>query len=128
MLDSSNLSMEAADSFEELLGDALIDLEELIEEVVTHREESIDDLANSGEFVDEELVGALAARSLELLERIAEDYTEEEHRLAQAAVRYFLIDLDGDFDYGSPVGFDDDREVFNAVVLELGHEDLQIGF
>lgn len=48
-------------------------------------------------------------------------------RLAHAAVRYVVLVDDGDGDLESPFGFDDDVEVFNAVVEELGLSDLQIG-
>lgn len=41
-------------------------------------------------------------------------------RLAQVAVRYFVMEDDGDDDLDSPFGFDDDLEVYNAVAEALG--------
>lgn len=51
---------------------------------------------------------------------------EATHRLVQVAVRYFVMDDDGDDDLASAFGFDDDVEVFNAVAGELGRDDLLI--
>lgn len=36
-------------------------------------------------------------------------------RLVQVAARYLVLEEDGDSDLGSPFGFDDDREVLDAV-------------
>lgn len=47
-------------------------------------------------------------------------------RLIQVAVRYVVLEEDGDEDLSSPFGFDDDVEVFNAVVQVIGHHDLII--
>ncbi len=41
-------------------------------------------------------------------------------RLVQVAVRYLVLEDDGDADLESPFGFDDDREVFDAVARALG--------
>jgi len=128
MLDTESLPVEAVEVFEELLDEPLMPLEELIERLLEYREEILAEIAGTVEFVDDELVQALTARSIELLERIANDYDEGAHRHAQASVRYLMEDMDDDEDLGSVVGFDDDMEIFNAVVSELGHTDLAIGF
>lgn len=128
MLDADSLPIDAREIYEELLEDALIPLEDLIERMITYREDILEEIAASVEFVDEDLVQALATRSLDLLERIANDYDLDSHQHAQAAVRYLIEDLDDDEDLGSVVGFDDDMEIFNAVVTQLGHTDLIIGF
>ncbi|MEQ1568089.1 MAG: hypothetical protein ABMA64_20790 [Myxococcota bacterium] len=41
-------------------------------------------------------------------------------RLVQVAVRYFALDADGDDDWVSVFGFDDDREVLDAIARRLG--------
>jgi hypothetical protein len=41
-------------------------------------------------------------------------------RLVQVAVRYLVLEEDGDADLDSPFGFDDDREVIDAVRRALG--------
>lgn len=122
-----DLDGEVAELFEELYQEALIDLEELIEELQAYREELLEELAQS-DFADGDLAATLSARLLELIERVAQSYDEEDHRHAQAALRYFMESVDGDHDMDSPAGFDDDREVFNAVASRLGHDDLVIGF
>ena len=122
-----DLEGEVAELFAELFEEALIDLEELIEELQAYREELLEDISQS-DFADGDLAATLSARLLELLERAAQSYDEDDHRHAQAALRYFMESADGDHDMDSPAGFDDDREVFNAVATRLGHDDLVIGF
>ena len=56
-----------------------------------------------------------------LLGTIGEGTPDETRLLIQAAVRYFLIEEDGDGDLNSVLGFDDDAEVMNAVLVHLGH-------
>jgi hypothetical protein len=48
-------------------------------------------------------------------------------QLLHVAVRYVVIEEDGDGDLDSPFGFDDDVEVFNACAEELGATGLVIG-
>ena len=57
--------------------------------------------------------------TLALLDRTAAEGPRA-RRLAQVAARYFVLQDDGDDDLSSPFGFDDDIEVFNAVVTALG--------
>lgn len=52
---------------------------------------------------------------------------ERARRLLHVAIRYVVLEEDGDGDLDSPFGFDDDVEVFNAVVAELGLDALLIG-
>lgn len=102
----------------ELLDEALIPIDVLQRDVQAYESSIQDALA-----ADQELGLALAARSSALLEAAK---CETSHRLAQVAVRYFVMDDDGDDDLASAFGFDDDVEVFNAVASELGREDLLI--
>lgn len=122
-----DLSFEAAEIFEDLLENPLIEIEDLQFQLMHHQEKLRAHMARS-EFVDEELAETIYARCLEMLERIAGDYELDDHRNAQAAVFYFMEQHDEEQDLGSPIGFDDDREVFNVVVAELGFDDLLIGY
>jgi hypothetical protein len=126
-LDVKELSGEVAEIFEELLDEPPVDLEQLIEDLMEYRDE-LDDMMSAADFVDEDLGKSLATRLVELVERVIAEYGEEEHRLAQAAARYFIERADMDDDLDNPVGFDDDLEVFNMVARRLGYEDLVIGF
>jgi hypothetical protein len=75
---------------------------------------------------DQELGRALARRVRALLARWPALDTRGRH-LVQAAVLYFVLELDGDDDLESPFGFDDDLEVFNAVAEALGEPPLGLG-
>ena len=128
LFDQGDVPVEAMEVYTELLDAPLMDLEDLIERVMSYRDRLAGDLAEAAEFVDEELAQTLVARSLAMLERIAAEYDEEAHRIGQAAALYFLAEEESEEDLGSAVGFDDDREIFNAVALELGFSDLVIGY
>ena len=121
------LSTEVAEIFEELLQEPLIDLDVLSKRLSRYME-VVRKLAAQAELIDEELAETLGARAQELIERIGADYEEEDHHYAQACVLYFMMSHDDEDDLDSPAGFDDDLEVFNAVVTRLGHDDLVIGF
>lgn len=122
-----DLSVEIVEIFEELLQEPLIDLDVLQRRLSRHME-TVRDLAAQAELVDEELAETLAARCQELLERVAGEYDEDDHRYVMACVNYFVMRHDDEDDLDSPAGFDDDLEVFNAVAAHLGHDDLVIGF
>ncbi len=70
----------------------------------------------------------LAARLVEvcgaLLDEAERQGTDDARRLAQAAVRYFVEDEDGEHDLDSVVGMVDDAEVCNAIARALGRGDL----
>lgn len=80
--------------------------------------------AQNEEFVDVALAGQLAGCAKALLNTLAPETPEDILRLAHAAIRYFLLEHDGESDVASPIGFDDDRDVLNAVARQLGREDL----
>ncbi len=65
---------------------------------------------------------ALSRATLALLEQTAGG-SEAERRMAQVVARYFVMESDGADDLASPYGFDDDVEVYNAVVDALGLAD-----
>lgn len=66
---------------------------------------------------------------LETLLKSISDQTPDEHRrLIQAAGRYFVDSEDESPDMESPFGFHDDAEVFNAVAIAVGRQDLAFDF
>ncbi len=81
--------------------------------------------AEHDEQVELGLAEALHTRSRSFIKR-AEGSTPAQRRVIQAAVRYFILDEDASGDLESPVGFDDDVGVMNAVARWLGHADLVI--
>jgi hypothetical protein len=82
----------------------------------------------AGPQADLELGRALVQGALALLDAIAAGCTDVQRRLAQVAVRYFVLDDDGDDDLATAFGFDDDVEVFNVVVHRIGMNELAIGW
>lgn len=86
--------------------------------------EHVKQTAETGQFVDLRTAEGIAASSMILLSRLGSAPSTREHRLAQAAIRYFILEEDGEGDLNSVCGFDDDAEVMNAVLVELGHNDL----
>lgn len=101
-----------------LLEEPLLPLELLGREIASYQH-AIHDAAAA----DRELGLALAKGATSLLSSAVSEST---HRLVQVAVRYFVMDDDGDDDLASPFGFDDDVEVFNAVAIALGRPELLI--
>lgn len=90
---------------------------ELDEYLATARRRLPDDAPQRG------LVESMATRLLELLNS---EQTPFGHQLAQAALRYLVLENDEQPDFDSPQGLDDDTEVFNAVAERLGRADLQL--
>jgi uncharacterized membrane protein YkvA (DUF1232 family) len=78
------------------------------------------------ENIDPKLARALIDRALKLLGTIGPDTADRTRRLVQAAVRYLVIEDDATNDLGSILGLDDDAEVMNAVLRELGRESWQV--
>lgn len=71
------------------------------------------------EIVDHWTGNEVAWKCLALLEKL-DDADPEGRALIQAAVLYFIKQDDAEHDIESPVGFDDDLEVVDAVARELG--------
>lgn len=101
-----------------LLEEPLYPVEELQRDIAAYESE-----ITAAPAADHELGLALVERSAALLEAAVCEHT---HRLAQVAVRYFVMDDDGEDDLATAFGFDDDVEVFNAIACELGRDDLVI--
>lgn len=72
--------------------------------------------------IDGVLAQGLVAASLSLLGTLNDDTPDRDRKIVQAAVRYFIIDEDGDADLESALGLDDDAEVMNAALRHLGHD------
>lgn len=80
--------------------------------------------AQKTEFYD--LKSALRAATLchRLLAALPAEPSDDQHRLAQLAINYFVLAEDAEDDNHSMIGFDDDLQVVEAVVAELGFVDL----
>jgi hypothetical protein len=119
------LPEDSAEPFRRLLETPVLDAGDLWmmvrEHLVVLREADADE-----EMLDGKLGVALAEASEALLNRFPDEDSEDAKLLIQAAVRYFVLNEDAEGDLDSLVGFDDDAMVFNAVVEELGHEDLVV--
>ncbi len=76
----------------------------------------------SSEFVDVELARRIADACDKLLEALPPAPSERQLRLARIAVRYFVLEDDAEGDLTSVAGFDDDADVLNVVLQELGFE------
>ncbi|MFZ2959440.1 MAG: hypothetical protein WA705_21340 [Candidatus Ozemobacteraceae bacterium] len=57
---------------------------------------------------------------------IYSDLSEPHRALSIGAIRYFITENDAHEDLADPMGFDDDLAVLNAVVTDIGREDLAI--
>ncbi len=82
--------------------------------------------AQSNEFLDISLAMKLAEVSSALIDEGLERGDTRVQHLIQAAVRYFILDDDGEHDLESVCGLDDDAEVCNVVSRSLGRQDLLI--
>ena len=83
----------------------------------------IEKVALKKEFFDQTTARRLTRISLRVLDAWGE-LDEEARVLAQAAIRYFVVSEDGDDDFESPTGLDDDDAVMKAVLQHLGRADL----
>ena len=113
---TDGLLSDTRDVVRRLLGERLWDHDELRREVVAYRAQVS---AAARPYTDVQQAEALSVATLALLDRTAAEGPRA-RRLAQVAARYFVLQDDGDDDLSSPFGFDDDIEVFNAVVTALG--------
>lgn len=93
------------------------DVEEYLERVADERERF--------EFLNMGLAEAIAGRYLDLLDEV-EGESAEVRRIVQAGLLYFVEPDDADDDFSSIIGFDDDRDVLNAIAEVLDHPDLTL--
>lgn len=111
---------EARGLWASLVGQRLSDETELRREIEAYAA-LIEKVAREKEFFDQRSARRLARISLRILDRW-DELDEGDRQLAQAAIRYFLLSEDGDDDFESPTGFDDDDAVMGAVLRHLGLE------
>lgn len=79
----------------------------------------LETLARAVDYIDVDLVQSIATRCYHLIDGLREGPAEDQRRLVQAAVLYFLVEDDAEGDTSSLIGFDDDRLVVDAVWEEL---------
>ena len=97
----------------QLMDEPLLSSRVLRGEVDAH-EQLFRDAQRGNEFLDLEQAQTLARQCRELLDAVGDDASEQRRRLVQVAVRYFVIEADGDDDLGIG-GLDDDEAVLAAV-------------
>ncbi len=122
----SGIPADARDLVTTLLGDDLQPVAQLRSELDAHLE-AIEAARARNEYVDVSLALRLADVSRALLDEAESQGNDHARRLAQAAVRYFILDDDGENDLTSVHGLVDDAEVCNAVARALGRGDLVTG-
>jgi hypothetical protein len=77
------------------------------------------------DLLDPELGDRLATCCMRLLRWLDRPDTPE-HRLVHLACRYLACDDDGEADFDSVLGLDDDAAVINAVVEAIGHPEWRV--
>lgn len=120
--DLEGIPDEAREIWQKLLAEQLVPVADLRAEVRDYQK-AISAKARWSDDVDPSLAGRLAEASLKLLHTIDDKSPEEQRRLVQAAVRYFVLQEDAESDLDSVLGLDDDVEVLNAVLKHLGRDD-----
>jgi uncharacterized membrane protein YkvA (DUF1232 family) len=80
--------------------------------------------AQRQEFVDLALATRIARSAKLMIGALSPDTPADVRGLVQAAIRYFVLEEDAEADISSPIGFDDDRDVFNAVARFMSRDDL----
>jgi hypothetical protein len=81
-------------------------------------------LVDKLEFLDLPLARLIGAQCHLMLAHLDSQSSDDERRLVQAAVRYFVHKDDSECDNTSPIGFDDDAEVAALVARELDVDSL----
>ncbi len=112
---------EAADLWQQLLAQELVDWGTLRRQVQQYRDR-IEEKAKEREFLDLPTATAITDVLLRLLDSADETTPDDDRQLIQAAVSYFITEHDAEGDFESITGFDDDAEVVNAVLRQLGHQ------
>jgi hypothetical protein len=88
--------------------------------MVSDYRNSLEGVVRDGAFLDIILATQVANLLHRLIDTLQEPVPPEQHRLVQAAARYFAIEHDAESDRDSLIGFEDDRLVAAAVAAELG--------
>ena len=108
---------------DELRREALVPLNVLADELQDYAKD-LKRQAHHTEFFDLETAQRTATPCQRLLAALPDDPTEEQHRLTQLAINYFVLAEDAEDDNHSLIGFDDDLQVVVAVIDELGFHHL----
>jgi hypothetical protein len=88
--------------------------------MVSDYRNNLEGVVRDGAFLDIILATQVANLLHRLIDTLQEPVSPEQHRLVQAAARYFAIEHDAESDRDSLIGFEDDRLVAAAVAAELG--------
>jgi hypothetical protein len=88
--------------------------------MVSDYRNNLEGVVRDGAFLDIILATQIANLLHRLIDTLQEPVSPEQHRLVQAAARYFAIEHDAESDRDSLIGFEDDRLVAAAVAAELG--------
>ena len=86
--------------------------------------DGLDNQARRAEFFDLDTAKQAATLCLKLLAALPAHPSQEQHRLTQLAINYFIVEEDAENDNESLIGFDDDLQVVVAVIEELGFNHL----
>ena len=113
---------EAAGKYYEM---PLSSKEALVSAVNTYADVIADAARRRGD-LDINLADCIARCCLVLLAEHWDAASEHERRLVQCACHYFVDDEDEEGDLQSVYGFDDDAELVNVIVEQLGRPDLAI--
>lgn len=122
-MDLNRIPEESRATFASLLARDLESEADLLTQIDDYMNILVDLKEGLGREIDMHHAEALADRSRKLLGGVTPMTSEDDRRLIQAAVRYFLDASDADRDF-RPGGLVDDVEVMNAVVSSMLRTDL----
>ena len=117
------LSSEIRRILDQLRGETLVPLNVLAHELAGYTND-LEDQAQRTEFFDLETAQRAATLCHKLLAALPAEPNENQHRLTQLAINYFVLAEDAEDDNHSLIGFDDDLQVVIAVIEELGLDQL----
>jgi uncharacterized membrane protein YkvA (DUF1232 family) len=113
---------EARDTVNELLRQPRLGIDALRRQVREHTADYLE--AARERDLDTRLAQQIERRCIALLESIrSKGVPAWQRRIVQAAVEYYVFPEDGDGDFDSVSGLDDDAEVINAALFVLGQDD-----
>ena len=121
----SGVPSEAQDLLTQILAEPLVPVHQLRGELRAHLA-TIEAAAAKNEFLDTSLATRLSQVCDALLDEAERQNADAVRRLVQSAVRYFILDDNGEHDLESVCGLDDDAQVCNAVARHIGRDDLVI--
>ncbi len=115
----AQLSPEIRLILDRLRNEALVPLNVLANQLAEYTNE-LEEQAEHTEFFDLSTAKRTADLCRQLLDVLPTEPDPAQHRLAQLAIRYFVLAEDAEDDNRSLIGFDDDLQVVTAAILELG--------